>query len=97
MDWIYQNDFHYFWGETLRVYKKDPARARSFYQECLKVSQNTGDWPAYWCMFRLGEISRDGGNKDQAAEIMLRAEAAGRAEAGFAAEVDRALREIGKR
>lgn len=97
MEWIYQNDFYYYWGETLRALKKDLVGARPFYQECMKVSQNLSDSPTYRCLFRQAEMARDAGRKEEAADMMLRAEAAGRAEAGFASEVDRALRDMGKR
>ncbi len=95
--WYFQNDVFYYWAETFRYLKKDPKSAGPFYAECLKASQDLADWPAYWCLLRQAEIARDAGRKGEAAEMMLRAEAAGKADEAFVKEVDRVMRTSGMR
>ncbi|NMB74441.1 MAG: tetratricopeptide repeat protein [Myxococcales bacterium] len=95
--WYFQNDVFYYWGETFRYLKKDPTSAGPFYAECLKASQDLADWPAYWCLLRQAELARDTGRKGEAAEMMLRAEAAGKADEAFQKEIDRIMRASGMR
>ncbi|HOX46181.1 MAG TPA: tetratricopeptide repeat protein [Myxococcota bacterium] len=95
--WIYKNDVRWVIGEAYRDGKHDPAGALPHYQACVTISQDLADWPAYWCLLRQAEILRDRGQKGLAAEQLLRAETAGKAEPGFLQEVDRVLRASGMR
>jgi tetratricopeptide (TPR) repeat protein len=97
IEWIFQNDILYYWAESYRVLKKDSQKAGPLYQECLRVSQELSDWPAFWCLLRQAVIARDAGRKGEAAEMMLRAEVAGKSDDVFLKEIDRVMRASGMR